>query len=267
MNHSNLKSPRPAARRQRGFTLVELMVATTLAVFLLGGLFATVQSTRRVYGSQNLLAQLQDNERLATTLMADVIESSGYFPDPIHNTAAGEFVTDTLFPPPPAATPGQAIIGGANTAGPGDMITVSYAAAPNDNVFNCIGNQNLLPTTALFENTFRVNNNNELVCTFNGTDYELVTSNTTAGATTLGLKTMTIQYGIQAAGPGDTGSCTNTYQTTAQMVATPANWNLVCSVSVTLTFFNPLQTNPLKPNYTISITRVIAIMQTAGVNS
>jgi type IV pilus assembly protein PilW len=264
MNHSNLKSLRQVIHRQRGFTLVELLVATTLAVFLLGGLLATVQSTRRVYGNQNLLAQLQDNERLAMSLMADVIESTGYYPDPIHYTATGLFVTDALFPAPAPA--GQTVIGSANTAGPGDMITVRYAEATNDNVFNCIGQQNLVAgNPTVIENTFRVNNKNELVCTLGGTDYELVTSNTTAGVTTLGVKTMTIQYGIQAPGPGDTGSCTNTYLPTAQMTA--ADWSLVCSVSVTLTFFNPMQTNPLKPNYTISITRVIAIMQTAGVNS
>jgi len=62
-------------RAERGFTLVELMVAITVALFLLGGLFATVQSTRRTYGNQNLMAQLQDNERLAMTMLSTAIES------------------------------------------------------------------------------------------------------------------------------------------------------------------------------------------------
>ncbi len=68
-----LNIARGSGRSQGGFTLVELMVATTIAVFLLGGLFATVQSTRRAYGNQNLLSQLQDNERLAMSLMASDI--------------------------------------------------------------------------------------------------------------------------------------------------------------------------------------------------
>jgi hypothetical protein len=72
---------------------------------------------------------------------------------------------------------------------------------------------------------------------------------------------MTVRYGIKA-NPTSTGSCTDTYQTTAQMVANPANWSLVCSVSVTLIFVNPV-----KPAAPISITRMIALMSTAGVNS
>jgi type IV pilus assembly protein PilW len=69
-------------RRSRGFTLIELSVALVIAVFLLAGLFTMEQSTRQTYGQQTQLAALQDNERLAMTIMTDVIQSAGYFPDP-----------------------------------------------------------------------------------------------------------------------------------------------------------------------------------------
>src|ERR1700680_1633666 len=76
-----------AMHRQQGYTLVELMIALLIGLFLLGGLMTIVQDNRRSFSSQNQLAQLQDSERLAMTIMTDVIQSAGYFPDPTSNSA------------------------------------------------------------------------------------------------------------------------------------------------------------------------------------
>jgi hypothetical protein len=46
----------------------------------------------------------------------------------------------------------------------------------------------------------------------------------------------------------------------------PADWINICAVKVTLTFINPLNP-PGGPKPTIDFTRVIAVMDTAGVNS
>src|SRR5208282_1564435 len=74
------------APAQRGFTLIEILVALTIGLFLLGALLIIVQTNRAVFGNQSQLAQLQDAERMAMTVMADVIQSAGYFPDPTTNT-------------------------------------------------------------------------------------------------------------------------------------------------------------------------------------
>jgi len=257
MKNVTVNTVRGAAARNAGFTLVELMVAITVALFLLGGLFATLQSTRKAYGNQNLLAQLQDNQRLAMTLLAEVVETTGYYPNPLVNSATTVLTADALF-----ATAGQAIVGQANTLGPGDMITVRYAPALNDNAYSCIGTQNTATAPyAVFENTFQVINN-QLVCTFNGQQYPLITSNKNgAGVTVLGVQNMTIVYGVKA-NVADTGSCTDTFLTAAQVTA-GNYWSSVCSVTVTLTFVNPI--NPAGPG--IPISRVIALMATAGANS
>ena len=261
MNHLHLSTSGRSPGSQRGFTLVELMVTMAVALFLLGGMLATVQSTRHTYTNQTLLAQFQDSQRLGMTLMAGVIEPTGYYPDVKTNfSQVGVlFPQDGLFP-----SAGQVIIGAPNAAGgPGDQLTVRYAAGTNDNVYNCIGGQNT-GATVTWEMTFRVVNN-QLICNFNGIDYPIITSNTTAGVTTLGVTNMAVSYGIRFSG-ADTGSCTDTYLTTAQMVGHSSWWGLVCSVSVTLTFVNPMTTagKPLNP---ISVTRVIALMNRAGVNS
>jgi len=237
-------------RAQGGFTLVELMVATTVAVFLLGGLAATLQSTRQAYSQQYELSQLQDNQRLAMTLIAGVVESAGYYPNPAANTNA------TFMPAGGVWTAiGQSVVGTANTVAPGDTLTVRYGADTNDNVLNCIGTQNTGAATT-FVNTFKVVKDaagvSWLVCNDGTKDYQLVKN----------VTNLQVVYGVHLGAA--TGSCTDTYQTSAQMVATPANWSSVCSIRVSLTFNNFVS---LVKNTTITIQRTVALMNTAGVNT
>jgi type IV pilus assembly protein PilW len=247
MSNSNMRNFRNAGRGQRGFTLLELMVATTIAVFLLGGLFATLQSTRQAYGNQSALAQLQDNERLALTLMADVIETAGYYPDAVHNDP-----TVLMKATPPFAAADQPFYGTANGVAPGDTITVQFAAgaAGTDNALNCLGQTNPLGAPAVFISKFSVNNSNQLICTYNNVDYPLITS---------GVQNLQIMYGVQHA--AGTPSCTDTYLKSSEMA--PTDWNLVCSVRVSLTFDNPVKRAGIGAQ-TITITRVIAVMNKAG---
>jgi type IV pilus assembly protein PilW len=248
MTNSNKRIFRNADRRQQGFTLVELLVSTTIAVFLLGGLLVTLQGTRQAYGNQNALAQLQDNERLALTLMADVIESGGYYPNPVINDP-------TILMPlvAPFAAADQAFFGTSNAAAPGDTITVQFAAgaAGTDNILNCIGQTNPGAAAAVISK-FSVNNQNQLICTFNGTDYPLITS---------GVQNLQILYGVQKNGAAATGSCTDTYLKASEMVT--ADWNNVCSVRVALTFDNPVKRTGVGAQ-SITIRRVIAVMNKAG---
>src|SRR5271167_1339968 len=99
---------------QRGFTLIEILVALMIGLFLLGGLLTIVQANRAVFGNQSQLAQLQDSERMAMTILAEVIQSAGYFPDPTTNT-----LTTTLTAAAPFAV-GQSVYGVYSAAPPGD---------------------------------------------------------------------------------------------------------------------------------------------------
>src|ERR1700679_974619 len=104
---------------QRGFTLIEILIALLIGVFLLAALLTIVQANRRVYGDQSQLAQLQDSERMAMTLMTDVIQMAGYYPNPTQNTvdsltAAGAFAL------------GQPMTGQFSSTAPGDQISVRY---------------------------------------------------------------------------------------------------------------------------------------------
>ncbi|MDP9010032.1 MAG: PilW family protein [Pseudomonadota bacterium] len=249
----------------RGFTLIELMVAITVSIFLIGGLLMMVQSTRDAFGKQNLLAQLQDNERLVMTFVAEVVESAGYFPDPVHNTAAAIFPGTFNIPHGGSfGTAGQAVFGtsGGGVA-PGDTVTIRYAAAPNDNVFNCLGTTNTTAANDVFVNTFWVNtadpNNPILTCTVSSAAIAA-----TAVPLVNGVQNLTILYGVKRS-IIDTGSCADTYLNAGQMapVAFPLDWVNVCSINLQISFTNPLNPTGLP----IIINRVIATMIAAGVNS
>ena len=57
-------------QRQRGFTLVEVLVALLIGLFLLAGLFVILQNTRRTSTSQTGLSQLQDEQRMAMSMFS-----------------------------------------------------------------------------------------------------------------------------------------------------------------------------------------------------
>ena len=254
---SALQAP-GAARRHGGYTLVELMVALAIALFLLGGLFTIVQGTRTTFGNQNQLAQLQDNERLAMTLVTDVIQAAGYFPDPTTNTAAGSL---------PAVGPfqaGQAISGQRSAAAPEDSITVRYTTNPNDGMINCTGTSNTSGAPAQYWNTFSItntgpNNSPQLVCALsvNGG------APNPPAALVNGVQNLQIWYGVKRDFTVDNDSV-DTYLRADQM--TNADWSNLTAVRVILTFNNPLFPQPGQPQ-TISFERVIDIMNRAGVKT
>jgi type IV pilus assembly protein PilW len=253
MNTRN--SQRIGRRNAAGFTIVELMISATIALFLVGGALAIVARTKSTFAAQNQLAQLQDNERLAMNFMAQVIQSAGYFPNPKVNTAAGTMPVNTGLG---FTVAGQPVVGAANaTVSYGDTVTVRFAAGLNDNVYGCTGQQNTtVANFDTFTNQFAValvNGVPTLVCTFTNA------AGTTANIPLVtGVTKLVILYGVTRNTGTATGSCADTYLNAGQMVA--ANWNAVCTVRVTASFTNPL--NATAP--AITIQRVIAVMNTAG---
>ena len=267
------------ARSQRGFTLIELMIAVTIALFLSAGLLTLVQAMKATAGAQSGLSQLQDNERMAMTLIADVIQSAGYFPNPLLNTAALEFPAAPANGLAPAfTTPGQSIVGAGNyndpppPGAPSNSVTVRYGTggmtvvppAIPDNVVNCTGNTSAGAT--MFTNTFSL-----LADPSTPGTYDLVCqlSDSAAGTTTTvylvsGVTQLQIYYGVQTNSGVTTGSV-DTYLDGNHVT----DWSKVVSVKVTLTFVNPLYGNlagQLRSNtkQTIAFKRVIDVMNKAS---
>jgi type IV pilus assembly protein PilW len=250
ISSSNLNRP-----RQSGFTIIELMIALLISLFLLGGLLTIVQSNRRVFGNQNQLSQLQDSERLALTMMTDVAQTAGYFPDPTSNSAQSTMlVLAAAAGLHPAMASGQAMSGLYNAAAPGDSLTVRYVTGGSDGILGCTGVSSATPMHT-FVNTFSVvvdaAGDSQLVCTReDGVQYPLVN----------GVTQLTVMYGVNTTG---SGSNVDSYQNATQVTG-GSNWSHVISMQITLRFTNPLSAEPGQPAY-FDLKRNIAVMNQTGI--
>ena len=65
----------------RGFTLVELMVAMALSLFLMGGAILMYLSVQSTYDDTNRLSRLQENIRFASDYMVRDIRNAGFTDD------------------------------------------------------------------------------------------------------------------------------------------------------------------------------------------
>jgi type IV pilus assembly protein PilW len=262
------------SRIPRGFTLVELMIAILISLFLAGGLLTLVQAMKRTAGVQSGLSTLQDSERVAMTLIADVIQSAGYFPNPTVNTGVSMFPVIA-----PYTFAGQTIIGTGNYGdpAPGNSITIRYATAGTaavppaspDNTINCTGNSSPNPTT--FINTFSVAAGTapgtfDLICVL----YDSAANATTTVHLVSGVTQLQIYYGVQT-NPAVSNGSADTYLDAATITA-DNYWGNVVSVKITLTFINPLYGNlagqtVVNTPQTISFTRVVDVMNKTGVTT
>ena len=269
----------PVARQpanSRGFTLVEMLIAILIALFLLAGVMTIVQDTRRATSSQVQSTQLQDSVRLAMSMLTAIIQTSGYYADPFGSAPGAATALATAAP----FIAGQAVSGtGAFTAAaPGDTISVRYQTNTGDGILNCAGNSNTTGAPVIYVNTFSIDALGQLQCVLTtggvvGAPITLIPAITT-GPNQLKITNFSIMYGVQTnANPAaqcltsipTANQCADAYLDAAQVSAKTINgqtaWNYVVSVRVTLSFLNPLGGADLK------FTRVIGIMNRTGVVS
>jgi len=248
--------------RQRGLTLVEMMVTILIALFLLAGVGYMLQHTRDTYTSESQLAALQDSQRLAMTLITDVVQSAGYFPNPTQNTI------DTALPVAAPFAQDQSISGVQGASAPGDTLTVRYVTTGSDGILNCLGTSNTLAagpgTNITYTNQFSLtaadaSGSSTLQCALTDSS----TGKTSPPqALVSGLTNMQIWFGVKR-NPAGAGNNVDTYLRPGEMLA--ADWTSITSVRIRLTFLNPLAAKTAAK--TIDLERVIAVMNRAGVSS
>jgi len=253
-------SPAPLKSRpfaERGLTLIEMLIAILIGMFLTGGLLTLVQSMKRASLNQSGLSQLQDNARMAMTLITDVIKSTGYYSNPLVNTAASSFPVVNYNPNAKFTTAGQALVGTGTYAAGNNVVTSRYATTGLDKVINCTGNT--WGVAAIFVNTFSLDGAGNLQCT-------LIVNGVASPPVPLigGISNLQIYYGVQTNGAAGTNSV-DTYLDAASVTA-GVYWNSVKSVKVTLTFVNPMFGQPNQPQ-NVAFTRVIAVMDKTGVTT
>jgi type IV pilus assembly protein PilW len=258
-----------ASPGQRGYSLIELSVAIVIALFLLAGLFSILQSTRKTSNDQTLLSQLQDNERIAMTLLSETIQTAGYYYDPLNESATTAFAAAS-----PYTVAGQSITG---TFGPdpnypnaiGDSITVRYQSDGTGSILGCLGTSDstagALHSYELFvQYDDASQTTSSLYCSMDGK---------TPAALVPNVSNMKITYGVDTTGSG-TGI--NAYIPAAgdhDLSGMTGNWLNVYSITIQLSFPNPLlnvtgESNTGQTNAPpITFTRVINLMARTGTNS
>jgi type IV pilus assembly protein PilW len=259
-----------AFNRERGVTLVELMIAILIGLFLVGGLLTLTGAMKRTGGIQGNLDQLHDGERLALTIMTDVIQEAGFFPLTTANVASPTSTAVLQFPATGVWQAGQTVYGtdGGTADAPLDTVSVRYLTAGNDGVLNCTGATSAVAATWI--NTFQVDGQGDLQCVLTtgatpAPPVNLVNGVNAGGANVAGVlygvQYMGILYGVQSNAASGTTSV-DTYLTATQVSASNL-WNSVISMQVTLYFGNPLFGQPGQSKSTIQVTRVIDLMNKA----
>lgn len=65
--------------RGKGFSLTELMIAMTIGMLLMVAISSLLVSTKKSYGTQNAMARMQENGRIALQLVSRDVRNAGYF--------------------------------------------------------------------------------------------------------------------------------------------------------------------------------------------
>lgn len=230
----------PARRLQAGFSLLELLIALTIGVFLLAGIAAVLAVTRQNFNAQAGMGQLQDDQRIAVNMLVSAIEHAGYYYNPQDDTALTSFPLAAPF-----VNEGHSVAGSSGSAGWADSISIRYVQSPagtssSDFMEDCNGISNTGSVAVLSVNTFTLDGQNQLTCA--------VGSNP-AKPLAAGISSFTVLYGVDA----DKDRSVDFYLPALAMTAT--YWALVGSVQVSIVFVNPL--DRAKP---ITLNRVINLM-------
>jgi type IV pilus assembly protein PilW len=241
MNSKPSPSTCSRQRIQSGFTLIEIMVAVTIGLFIVLALTGVFINMKSAFTTQDKLSELQDNERLVLTVLTTTIESAGYFPDPLLSTAAANLPLGGAF-----TVDGQGIVGTTGTAPASDTLTTQYRSASGDGLVDCLGQTNTSGSKATFTNVFSVSANNELMCAASGGTPTALVSNVSA---------FSVLYGTDTSASGNADR-----YLTASAVTSGGLWAQVRTARITIKFLNPFAGQPGQTSSTIDVVQTVNLM-------
>lgn len=196
---------------QRGFSLVELMVAMVVSLLLLSGVIQVFVSSKQSYRVVDSYSRLQENGRFAVDVLSRNIRMAGY------RSNIWEIPAVAFPPNVPYASTGQAVFG---SDGASDSITFRYQGSGDGFIEDCLGGNVGAGTTASV--TFRIDaTDNELECSVNaaGIPQPLID----------GVENMQIVYGVDT--NGDFSA--NQFRTATNVTAS-GQWNNIIAVRIGL---------------------------------
>ena len=157
---------RRAALFSAGFTLIEMMIALLITLFLIAGLVGIIIGMRGTFRVQDQLQITQENERFALFALGSTIRPAGYYINPLTTTANSAFpITAVANPDGTTFVAAQNLIGTTGAATASDTVNIRFQTAPNDGLANCVGDRNTTAAAITWTNSFAVNASNQLTCT------------------------------------------------------------------------------------------------------
>jgi type IV pilus assembly protein PilW len=240
--------PSMAARRQVGMTLVELMVAIIVALFMAAALLMVFMGMNTNYGTQARMTLLQDSQRVVMTILNRAVEEAGYFVDPVHQNASDALPAGVLNWPDGSNSPwsaGQFVLGTGDAADSGtgnpDRMALRFQTASNDGLYNCNGGTNTSGGPLVYTDVFFINDQSQLSCSVNGAAPVVLAD---------GIARMQILYGTDTLGKGQVDA-----YLPASLVTSTGMWNNVRSVKLRVFFLDPSVSPPATlPNPMLQLT-------------
>ncbi|MHB9119599.1 MAG: PilW family protein [Burkholderiales bacterium] len=189
------------SRAQGGFTLIELMIAVTIGLFVMLGVLEIFLNTSKINRNQDNLSHLQETGRFATEFLSRDIRMAGY---------------------PKVGFSGTAVVGadggGLNSS---DSISVSFDSTTATGAMpDCLGQTTAEPAVNQYYIANDANGVPSLFCLGSG--------NATAQAILEGVENMQILYGVDT----DGDKSANKYLSANLLSA--ADWLNVVSVRISL---------------------------------
>jgi type IV pilus assembly protein PilW len=242
----NPLSNKRAGSRQSGFTILEMMVALAIGMIVVLGFAVTFVNMKQTFNSQSGLSQLQDNERLAMSILTAAIEQAGYFPTganpaavpPVPPKYIDRSQISASTEPVGGLMASQQYLAGTSAVAPAvESLSAAFASAPGDGLLTCQGGTNPASATATvaIRDTFYVDTTqNALGCSVLANGVTTTVPGSAFQPLVTNVKSMTVLYGIDT----DADTFVDTYMT-ATSVSAIAGWSQVKSIRVTLNFINP----------------------------
>ena len=156
------------SKRQAGFSIVEIMIAMTIGLFVVAGLAKILTSNKESYRVQEAQSVLQENARLATVFLSTNVGKAGFHQD-------AQVDASSLFPTGSLALTGtnDNADGTDNILDGSDTITVRFEG--DGVITNCLGGT--VAASAITTDIFRVDTNNQLQCSAGGGAFQPLMDN------------------------------------------------------------------------------------------
>ena len=204
------------AQHQMGMTLIEIMIAMGIGLFLIAGVVQLLVTTRQSYNVQDAVARIEENSRFSLGMLSENIRLAGYKKGAWESNSTTFATANTLF------AAGEYISGSEGGISSSDQINIRFHGSVNNSgnvdgrVIDCEGNG--VGDTNV-ELSFSISGS-DLICTVDGTTPPVVLAGN--------ISNMQILYGEDTS-DDDT---VNKYVTASSV----SNWNNIISVKIGLVF-------------------------------